>query len=272
MTIQWLGAPRTLGQAGCRVPPCPPGNRRVFDPSCPSVTSSTPGVTLEPIGTVRCEPAAFEPCPEGQASYGAANCVPIRCPPGTVRDLSNFECVPELARPPLPIGPLQPGALPIVPTGSACLTAQQVVAAQPCFYFDQAGDYVGPTELVQGVDIAQLRALCLQSLAAGHFDLPLCPGDAAALPAPPSCIDPETRRILTYCTQQGATGPDRFANYFCWLANKSGPLFGEWLRTPNCDGTAPTESTTPPAQRRSLAAPLLIGAAIIAGVALLMSA
>ncbi len=311
----------TLGQGGCQAPPCSPGQSRAFDPSCPTGTVRCNPSPIEPCpsgqafnagyggcvpitcrtGTLRnlqngqcestsvnqpppcdagtapfwdvsrqailCLPAAQDPCP-GQA-LGPNGCVPIDCPPGTVRNTNDGSCSSPTIPPPAP---------------GECLDAQEVVTAQPCFYFDQSGNYVGPPELVQGVDIAKLYTFCSQTYAAGYFNLPLC--DPSTLPSPPSCIDPETRRILTYCTQQGAMGPDRAANYFCWLANKSGPLFGEWLRTSDCPvgqvpipgPVAPPRAPIPPlapspyaAKKGGVAVPLLIGAAIIGGAALLLA-
>lgn len=158
-----------------------------------------------------------------------------------------------------------------------------MVAAQPCFYFDAAGNYVGPPELVQGVDVAALRGFCLQTLAAGYFDLPLC--DIATVPPPPSCISAEQRRLLRYCRDQGYTGDDRTANYFCWYALKAPPELAEWDRVADCPpgteppppappppGTAPPPPTAPPAAapKKTSVGPLVLGAVIAAGVAYLV--
>jgi hypothetical protein len=155
------------------------------------------------------------------------------------------------------------------------LDAPEVAAAQPCFYFDSAGNYVGPPELVQGVDIAALRTFCLQTYQAGYFDLPLCDAPAT-VPPQPSCIDPELRRVLRYCRDVGFQGDDRAANYFCWFALKAPAELAGWEAAQDCPpGQAPTETTVPTetaptaptAEKSSAAVPLLIGAAVVGAAA-----
>jgi hypothetical protein len=284
-TIGWLG------QSGCTFPPCEQGHSRVFDTSCPA-------------GRVRCRPSAFEPCPSGEASYGQAGCVPITCPAGTVRDLSTFECVPPFQLPSVPIGPLQPTS-PITPqrpqpAPGECLSTQQVVSAQPCFYLVGFGEdpsgwsYQGPPELIAGANPDDVARFCINTgytdlignTGDGYFVLPLCDPERD-LPRPPSCITPEQRRILTYCAERGSRGGDPAANYFCWFALKAPAMLREWVDTPDCPpGQVPIPPPLPPpgtptlpsppvqtptTAKSSIAVPLLIGAAIVGGAALLLS-
>jgi len=284
--ITWLGSGvrrtgGTLGQGGTLIA-CGPDRQAWWDPATRQVVCRDIPVAgniqlkhscYPQVITTNGKCAPFE-CPQDTVrDTDTGECLP-NCPPGQVRSRVTRECEPIAAPPPPVVPPPAPGE---------CLSAQQVIAAQPCFYFDAQGNYIGPPELVQGVDLAALRTFCLQTLAAGYFDLPLCDAPAT-VPAPPACLTPEQRGIIKYCRERGWTGDNRNANYICWSALKAPAELGDWEATPDCQPDAPP--VTPPAQippdelppprpvpapiartEKSSAVPLLVGAAIVGAVA-----
>jgi hypothetical protein len=239
---------------------CPPGE----------IPAGTPPnqICVRDPSTSRCAPGMHF-----NAGYG--RCIPDSCP-GAVRDLSTGLCTPIIRPIPsfFPTPSTTPSG-PLSPAPGACLSTQDVVAMQPCFYLNPVtGVYEGPPELVQGVDTSLLVNFCLRSrgptLELLNADLPLC--DITTVPSPPSCITPEQRRLLTYCAERGFRGDDPASNFFCWFALKAPAELQEWVRTPNCaPGQVPVPVPPPaPAARRSLVVPVLVGAAVVGAAALLL--
>jgi len=286
---------QAVGPNGCVPVNCPAGSVRIASTGeCLQETNILCGPGKEAYWdtasrSVKCRGvgAAGRLCPPDQILGAGAGtrCVPYVCPPNTVRDTDTgicwANCPPGQVRN-RTTKQCEPIAAPIPPPAPGeCLSPQQVIAAQPCFYFDARGDYIGPPELVQGVDILALRNFCRQTLEAGYFDLPLC-DPPATVPAPPACLTPEQRGIVKYCRERGWTGDNRAANYVCWTALKAPAELGDWEATPDCQPSVPP--VTPPAEippgelppprptpiaqaKKSSAAPILIGAAVVAAAA-----
>lgn len=164
------------------------------------------------------------------------------------------------------------------PAPGECLSPQQVLSAQPCFYLKGSGEdpsgwqYAGPPELLAGANPVDVVKFCidtgytdlLKNTGDGYFVLPLC-DPPATLPGPPSCITPDQRRVLLSCPS-GSDNP--FMNYFCWIGQKAPAILQAWVNTPDCPpGTtvpAPTTTATAAtAKKSSSAVPLLIGAAVV---------
>jgi len=267
MAIQWLGSAKksvSLGQA--QLAACGPGREGYWDVATQQVVCRD--ITV--AGGLIAVPHVCHP----QALGTNGQCVPFVCPEGTVRNLETGECY----RPP--------------PVEGECLSVDQVVAAQPCFYFDAQGKYVGPANLVEGVDLAGLYQFCLQTLSSGYFDLPLCDAPRT-VPPHPSCLTEANRAILNECRSSGWKGTDRNANYFCWYALKAPAELADWEATPDCPTGSPPEfeppptGTAPPPQEtlpgtppatpgapvgttaptKSSAVPLLLGAAVVGTIA-----
>jgi hypothetical protein len=289
MTVQWLGSARS-GRLGQLIS-CGTNREAYWDVSaremrCRDITVAG-GIELRQ-------------CPPDQGS-SPAGCVPIECPSGTVRNTDDGSCLPICPQGQVRsrvTGQCETAAAPTIPPPAPgeCLSAQQVIAAQPCFYFNAQGEYVGPPELVQGVDTSALFGFCLQSLAAGYFELPLCDAPAT-IPAPPSCLTPEQRGIVRYCremdqrpiadTRRGWNGPNRTANYFCWTAFKALAEFGEWEAAPDCqpgvppvtppvevppgEPSVPGSAPAPIAKKSSAVVPLLVGAAVVGAAVYFLS-
>jgi hypothetical protein len=245
MTIQWLGSVSERGTLG--QPACAPDQEGFWD-------VATQSIVCRPVATAG--GISLRQCALNEIAT-ARGCAPRVCPSGTVRGRDGT-CV--------------------TPQGD-CLNPQQVVAAQACFYFDAQGNYVGPAELVQGIDTAAFGRYCLQLYSAGYFDKPLCDPSGTA-PAPPTdCLTPEQRGVVKYCRDKGWTGDNRLANNICWTLLKAPDVLAAWEATRDCEPSAP--ATEPPAdippgeaalptaaaEKKSSAVPLLVGAAVVGALA-----
>jgi uncharacterized protein YkwD len=159
------------------------------------------------------------------------------------------------------------------PSATTCLTMEQVFAAVPCFYVNPStGRYEGPPEFIRGLDPVAVAQWCRQ--AESYFGQPLC--NTNDVPPPPECLVSDQRRVLEYCV--GSRRDDPVANWLCWFGTKSPERFRQWVDTQNClvDPALPTPSQplmrvaqlTPPATAsKSSAAPVLVAAAVLGGLA-----
>jgi uncharacterized protein YkwD len=178
--------------------------------------------------------------------------------------------------------PAPPTEQPPVPA-TQCLTMEQIFAAVPCFYINPStGRYEGPVEFLRGLDPVAVVNFCKQTLKEGYFDQPLCsPND---VPPPPECLVADQRRVLEYCV--GTRRDDPVANWLCWFGTKSPERFRQWVETQSCpvDPSLPPPAApeTPPIlipspvrfqapvapiAQKSSSAPLIVGAAILGGLA-----
>jgi hypothetical protein len=141
-----------------------------------------------------------------------------------------------------------------------------VFAAVPCFYIKE-GRYVGPVEFLRGLDPVAVVNFCKQTLDEGYFGQPLC--NTNDVPPPPECLVSDQRRVLEYCA--GSRRDDPVANWLCWFGTKSPERMRQWIETDDCPVDpalpAPDAPETSASAAKSSPAPLLVGAAILGGVA-----
>jgi uncharacterized protein YkwD len=180
---------------------------------------------------------------------------------------------PVQQRPPAPAPTPAPAPAPT----TQCLTMEQVFAAVPCFYIKD-GRYQGPPEFIRELDPVAVAQWCKQ--AESYFGQPLC--NTNDVPPPPECLVSDQRRVLEYCV--GSRRDDPVANWLCWFGTKSPERFRQWVETQNClvDPSLPTPAApeTPvlirspvrfsvpaPVSQKSSPVPLVVGAAILGGVA-----
>jgi len=179
-------------------------------------------------------------------------------------------------QPPMPAPSPTPAPTPTSapPVTPACLTVEQVFAAAPCFYVNNTTErYEGPEELLRGLDPNKVAQFCLQARQEGYFAQPLC--DLDIVPPPPACLTPDQRRVIQSCIENGTRSSDRTANWLCWFGLKAPNRLQRWVEAHDCElaplPPSPAQPLSPVKRSRSVL-PVIVGAAIIGGVAWLLYA